>query len=494
MEMLLYTDRETAFRLLREVPFHETALQPLVAFDRAAVLQLTYRAAAVDLDCPGGKAILQLIREKYPDMPVITFSVSDSDDPHHCGSRSSTGIRRALTKIPVGKPAPLPGREHFWRQLLRSKITDYHLLKQTALLCGISPGDSFTLLRISLFTPLQFGEVEWQRMTAPVLTALKALLVPPLETEALIEDDYAHYWLILRENSPGNFALGNLALGDLGLGDLAGRCRLFMDFCREQYSSAGICMAEGCTPDDLIGAVEQIRLVSRDAGAAQEKLLHTGTYSFGGYSTADLMEEFRRTLPDEGAEVFFERLNGLLDRLELNSNLLQMMRVDLEKLLRAAFAEKLPDDPSPLEDSYCLILAQQAHFNRASLLRYLHAVVHPVWKHFPPAAVYPEPVRRIIAYLDEHLTEPYSREVLGNAIGLNPNYLAALFKESTGRSISAWRGMRQMDLALKLLTETKLSIARIAEQTGFGDYTYFCSAFRKQYGMSPGEYRKRRKR
>lgn len=484
MEMLLYTDRKTAFRLLREVPFHEMALQPLAAFDRATVLQLTYRAAAVDLDCPGSKAILQLIREKYPDMPVITFSVSDSDDPLHCGSRSSVGIRRALAKIPAGKPDPLPGRDHFWQQLLHSKIIGYSLLKQTALRCGISPDDSFSLLRISLFTPLQFGEVEWHRMTAPILTALKALLIPPLEAEALIEDDFAHYWLILRENNSGNLALG----------DLPGRCRLFMDFYREQYSSAGICMIEGCTSDDLIGAVEQIRLVSRDAGAAQEKLLHTGTYSFGGYSTADLMEKFRRTLPDEGAEVFFEQLNELLDKLELNSNLLQMMRIDLEKLLRTAFAEKLPDDPSPLEDSYCLILAQQAHFNRASLLRYLHAVIHPVWKHFPPAAVYPEPVRRIIAYLDEHLTEPYSREALGNAIGLNPNYLAALFKESTGRSISAWRGMRQMDLALKLLTETKLSIARIAEQTGFGDYTYFCSAFRKQYGMSPGEYRKRRKR
>lgn len=48
----------------------------------------------------------------------------------------------------------------------------------------------------------------------------------------------------------------------------------------------------------------------------------------------------------------------------------------------------------------------------------------------------------------------------------------------------------RLDQAKKLLTETSLSIAKITEQTGFPNPSYFSQLFKANVGCLPGEYRK----
>jgi LacI family transcriptional regulator len=44
--------------------------------------------------------------------------------------------------------------------------------------------------------------------------------------------------------------------------------------------------------------------------------------------------------------------------------------------------------------------------------------------------------------------------------------------------------------AKQLLVETDVSLAVIAERTGFSHVEYLCAAFRQAFGLPPGAYRR----
>ena len=47
-----------------------------------------------------------------------------------------------------------------------------------------------------------------------------------------------------------------------------------------------------------------------------------------------------------------------------------------------------------------------------------------------------------------------------------------------------------MKKAAELLATTKLSVAEVAEQVGYMNQSKFASVFKKQFGLSPLEYRR----
>ncbi|MFR9231891.1 MAG: helix-turn-helix domain-containing protein [Eisenbergiella massiliensis] len=70
-------------------------------------------------------------------------------------------------------------------------------------------------------------------------------------------------------------------------------------------------------------------------------------------------------------------------------------------------------------------------------------------------------------------------------IFLSADYLSRLFKkeEGIGIGISYWR---KDVLAKELLKEGKLSIARVAYECGYDNYSYFTKIFKKNMDDAPG--------
>jgi len=83
-------------------------------------------------------------------------------------------------------------------------------------------------------------------------------------------------------------------------------------------------------------------------------------------------------------------------------------------------------------------------------------------------------------------------ETLVKLLGTNRKYIADAISENTdGLSISNYINNQRLNLALEMLkSDTKLTLVEIQEQTGFSSQGNFYSAFNKEYGMSPGQYRK----
>ena len=106
-------------------------------------------------------------------------------------------------------------------------------------------------------------------------------------------------------------------------------------------------------------------------------------------------------------------------------------------------------------------------------------------------AVYTEPIRRAILYIDLNLATPISTKDIAADQFLSPNYLSARFHEETGKTVSDFILEKRIKMACKLLKTTKLSIQEVAASVGIGDASYFSKQFKKLKGMSPLQYQKR---
>jgi len=99
-------------------------------------------------------------------------------------------------------------------------------------------------------------------------------------------------------------------------------------------------------------------------------------------------------------------------------------------------------------------------------------------------------VKTAIAYIQLKYNEQIKIDKVAYACGLNRSYLTRLFKEATGYSLQEYLLSYRVKTAIKLLTESDMSIQDIATSVGYGDSFTFSKAFKRQTGKSPSEYRK----
>ena len=96
----------------------------------------------------------------------------------------------------------------------------------------------------------------------------------------------------------------------------------------------------------------------------------------------------------------------------------------------------------------------------------------------------------ITRYLQEHLAEELSLSALAERFPLNPQYISQLFKNEIGVGFLAYLTNIRMEKAKKLLLSTPLSVAEVAERSGYGDYRVFTKVFKKTEGVTPSQYRR----
>lgn len=94
------------------------------------------------------------------------------------------------------------------------------------------------------------------------------------------------------------------------------------------------------------------------------------------------------------------------------------------------------------------------------------------------------------AYMREHLSEKITIADLSRIASLSPTYLKAEFHRVCGKPIHRWLVELRMQRAAECIRCTELPIYQIAHEVGYESMSQFTSVFRKQYGVTPGEYKK----
>ncbi len=129
----------------------------------------------------------------------------------------------------------------------------------------------------------------------------------------------------------------------------------------------------------------------------------------------------------------------------------------------------------------------------ASAANLLHAILSrtmaPVL--FPPDLAKDSIPRQIQAYIDSHLYEDLSLDVLAARFGYAKMYLIRLFREECGQTPIQYVLHRRMEAACRMLTGTIMPIGEIASLLQYSSAQHFAAAFRKHTGVTPTEYRKK---
>ncbi|RHQ01854.1 AraC family transcriptional regulator [Clostridium sp. AM51-4] len=77
----------------------------------------------------------------------------------------------------------------------------------------------------------------------------------------------------------------------------------------------------------------------------------------------------------------------------------------------------------------------------------------------------------------------------GGRTGSQPNYLSTIIKKETGITFQQHMIQEKLNIARKLLDDTRMTIDEISIAVGYENYISFYNAFRKNVHMTPSEYR-----
>ena len=109
-------------------------------------------------------------------------------------------------------------------------------------------------------------------------------------------------------------------------------------------------------------------------------------------------------------------------------------------------------------------------------------------------------ISRVSVYIQEAVTfirNHYSRGLnvadIAKHMNVNRSYLYTLFKDNLGMSPKDFLTKFQISQAREQLALTDLSIEEVAEVCGYHSCLVFSKAFKKENGMTPTEYRKRKR-
>lgn len=103
-------------------------------------------------------------------------------------------------------------------------------------------------------------------------------------------------------------------------------------------------------------------------------------------------------------------------------------------------------------------------------------------------------LRKVQEYIDSNYEkENLSLNEVAGAVGVSANYLSAVFSQSMNRTFVEYVTDKRMEKAKKLLRDTDESSGEIATLVGYKDPHYFSFVFKKTQGISPREYRNRKK-
>ncbi len=98
-------------------------------------------------------------------------------------------------------------------------------------------------------------------------------------------------------------------------------------------------------------------------------------------------------------------------------------------------------------------------------------------------------LRDLMTFIDTHISEPISLEMLSKALYLNKYYISKLFSQRIGCSLRTYINAIRIDRACSLLVSPSATIPDILEACGFESERTFYRAFMALRGMTPKAFR-----
>lgn len=163
----------------------------------------------------------------------------------------------------------------------------------------------------------------------------------------------------------------------------------------------------------------------------------------------------------------------------------------ITQITRAAMDAGVPEDLAyAMSDSYIQTSENYTQVSQIHTLQnraigdFTSAVKHQ--KSSPP---FSKAIRNTINYINSHLQEKISLEILAQTAKLSSGRFSHLFREETGMSPMAYLQAERIKTARNMLLYTDYTISEISTILCFSSESHFIKVFKQSEGISPGKYR-----
>ena len=231
-------------------------------------------------------------------------------------------------------------------------------------------------------------------------------------------------------------------------------------------------------------------------------VIHYGTVFYMEEACKEANEE-RRTLDLKIMEEYLDQKSkkAFLDYIKKELSMAQQLnKLDHEQLLgtiqeirQAVYAHLASRGiliTLVMENKNASAMADKAEQSVIDLLKWVNYLLSGVFEYEEEIQKSSGIITEIDQYIQQHYTENISRNEIGAAFYLVPEYVAKLYKKKSGKSLKDAINDYRLSQAKALLLTTDRKVSDIALDVGFDNFSYFSTLFKKNLGMTPNEYRK----
>ena len=97
-------------------------------------------------------------------------------------------------------------------------------------------------------------------------------------------------------------------------------------------------------------------------------------------------------------------------------------------------------------------------------------------------------LEQIAVYVDAHLTEKLTLKAISAYCGVSVSTVTQLFQKKASTTFHDFVTQRRMEMAQKLI-RAGVPLEQVGKEVGYRDHSTFYRAFRRQFDLSPREYR-----
>lgn len=145
------------------------------------------------------------------------------------------------------------------------------------------------------------------------------------------------------------------------------------------------------------------------------------------------------------------------------------------------------------EDILSLTLAKQPFYEKLCIYKLLYLFVllerGVLYENFPEKENF-ERIAAAVSHMNKHYSANFTLEDYASMCAVSKFHFLRLFEKTVGTTPIEYRNNIRLEHAKDLIIEEKLTLEEVASTLGFSSLSYFSSAFKKKYGLSPKQYQK----
>ncbi len=104
----------------------------------------------------------------------------------------------------------------------------------------------------------------------------------------------------------------------------------------------------------------------------------------------------------------------------------------------------------------------------------------------------PETIQKAIDFMNEHYSERLTLKDIAQSVSFSPIYFHNAFTAYVGKTPHAFLSEKRLETAKMYLLTSDYTLDEIADKCGFSSHSYFDYHFKKAYGVTPSQFRKRK--